>query len=579
MGNRAANPWKSAPRAIAAAACAAAGLVVFQCFGNAVRGYVDTSSLFWWWISQWIDPGAETQHGWLILAIALGVLGWNLRKVESLELGAESRSSAGVPPAMGKDGRRDACATWPAAVALLGGLALHAVGFAAQQTRVSIVAFLLFAWGVLRLGGGRRWGAAAAFPLGFLVFSIPINVLDSIGFWLQMGVVRATAAIAHVAGIEVVRNGTQLFAPDGRYQYDVVAACSGVRSLVALTALSVLAGYISFRGGLRRAIVLLLCFPLVYLGNVARLTAIVFAAEAGGQRWGDLAHEAMGVGVFVIVLGGVIAAVLAMERWWPEQELPNAECRWPGSGPPQSASANRQPAIIAAAVVAVAVGEMFLLHHLAHAPARGGAGVALAANGVDPVELPGFIGTEWVGRRTEVTPIEREILPADTGFSRRVYVPVAEPTKAVLLSLVLSGRDRTSIHRPELCLVGQGWTIEGRATHAFRYPDGSDTRFPATVLRVRREVTTPGAAGKPGRQVSVPQLVAYWFVSADRVVATHWDRVALDAWNRVLHARADRWAYVLMQTDAADGEAAALARMQAVLDGTLEVFAPQKPHF
>jgi hypothetical protein len=50
---------------------------------------------------------------------------------------------------------------------------------------------------------------------------------------------------------------------------------------------------------------------------------------------------------------------------------------------------------------------------------------------------------------------------------------------------------------------------------------------------------------------------------------------AHDAWNRVAHARADRWAYVLLQTDASDGEPAALARMQAVLDATLPAF--QRP--
>ena len=38
-----------------------------------------------------------------------------------------------------------------------------------------------------------------------------------------------------------------------------------------------------------------------------------------------------------------------------------------------------------------------------------------------------------------------------------------------------------------------------------------------------------------------------------------------DAWNRVRHGRADRWAYVLLQTDARDGEPAALARMGEVL--------------
>jgi hypothetical protein len=134
----------------------------------------------------------------------------------------------------------------------------------------------------------------------------------------------------------------------------------------------------------------------------------------------------------------------------------------------------------------------------------------------------------------------------------------------VFLSIVLSGRDRTSIHRPELCLVGQGWTIQGASQQTFRGP--VNTGVPATVLRVRREVPSP--RGK----VIVPQLVAYWFVSGSNVVASHWQRFAHDAWNRIASARADRWAYVLMQTDARDGEAAALARMQSVLDGTLPAF-------
>lgn len=565
MRNRAANPRSIVPRVAAAIACGLAGLALFQFLGNATRGYVDTTSMFWWWISQWLDPAAETQHGWLVLAVSVGLLA---RAARVTEQGAGNKeqagSSAGVSPASDEGGRRDACATWPAFVAMLAGLALHALGFVAQQTRLSIVAFLVFTWGVLRLGGGKRWGGAALFPLGFLVFSIPVNVLDSFGFWLQMGVVRATAAIAHVAGIEVVRNGTQLFAPDGRYQYDVVAACSGVRSLVALTALSVLAGYVSFGGWTRRTALLLLCFPLVYLGNVARLVAIVFAAESGGQKWGDIAHEIMGFGVFAIVLGGVLGAVTLMQRWWPEK-MPAADGRASKATDSNSAGATfPQLAVVASAIVALAIAETIFLHQLAAAPPRGGAGVALATDGVNPVELPAFLGTEWVGRRTEITRIEREILPADTGFSRKLYVPVADPAKQVLLSIVLSGRDRTSIHRPELCLTGQGWTIEGREVAPFRVAERDV--FPASVLRVRREVMTP--RGK----TTVPQLVAYWFVDTEGVVATHWQRVARDVWNRVLHARADRWAYVLMQTDASDGQAAALARMQAVLDGTLATF-------
>lgn len=538
-----------------ALACAFAGVAVFQFFGNANRGYIDTASLFYWWGYQWINPGSETEHGWLILGLSAWLF-WRNAQVPKPGPVAETRRKA--PPSG---------SSTAALAAMLFGLALHAVGFAAQQARLSILAFLIFAWGVGRLAGGRRWGAAGLFPLGFMVFAIPINVLDSVGFWLRMWVLDASSSLAHLCGIGVLRGGTQLLAPDGRYNYDVAAACSGVRSLTAMAALSLLAGYLNFHAWWRRALILALCFPLVYLGNVARISAIIFAAQVGGQAWGEHAHTVMGFGVFAIVLGGVFAAVSAMQRWWPEPEAGSSELKARSAEP----GARSGMTFVALSVGVLAVGEMFFLHTLANLPPRGGVGVMLAGDGANPAELPAFLGTDWIGRRTEVSAIEREVLPPDTGFSRKLYVPLRDPQKAVLLSIVLSGRDRTSIHRPEVCLVGQGWTIEGFTTRTFHFPArpgivGAPEAFPAAVLQVRREVPTPRGP------VVVPQLVAYWFVGADEVVATHWQRLASDAWNRVVHARADRWAYVLMQTDASDGEAAALARMQSVLEATLPVF-------
>lgn len=616
-------------RLVPAALCAVALLILFQFFGNAVRGYIDTASLFYWWGYQWINPGSETEHGWLILGLSAWLLWRNLHerreaRGERREIGGEgleSRrngtkekgertgppSSVLCPPASGHPA--PASRLLPHAtsiVAMLAALALHALGFVAQQTRISILAFLLFTWGVLRLGGGRRWGGAAMFPLAFMVFAIPINVLDSLGFWLRIWVVDSSAAIARGAGIDVLQSGTQLVAPDGSYNYDVAAACSGVRSLTAMVALSLLAGYLNFRGWGRRALILLLCFPLVYIGNVARIVAIIFAAQIGGTPWGDVAHDLMGYGIFAIVLGGALAGVATLRRWWPEtaerrtddggqrtddggrrredggqrtddrrqrtEDDVSSEALAEGEGgSPETAGTAAY--WVLSVILGLSLAEMLFLHHVANSPASGMAGVALSADGLDPVELPPFIGTDWMGRRTEVTAIEREILPADTGFSRKLYVNLTDPARQVLLSIVLSGRDRTSIHRPELCLIGQGWTITGTTRHVFGHPVSGARPFEATLLRVQREVQTP--SGK----IAVPQLVAYWFVGGSETLATHWQRVVRDSWNRVRHGRADRWAYVLMQTDAPDGEAAAVARMQAVLDGALPVFAPQKPEF
>lgn len=536
---------------------AVAGAVLFQFFGNANRGYINTSSLFYWWSFQWLDARSDTQHGWLILALS-GWLFWsNLSKAKSIEPRAETQAAVGSALS----------SPWPVAAALVAGLALHALGFAAQQARLSILALLIYAWGVLRMAGGRRWGAAAAFPLTFMLFAIPIGVLDSIGFWLRVWVVNASSLIAHAFGIGVLQSGTQLVAPDGAYNYDVAAACSGIRSLTAMAALSLLAGYLNFASSVRRSVVLLLCFPLVYLGNVARIVSIVVAAHLGGPKWGDTAHAVMGYGVFAIVLGGVLAGLSAIQRWWPEPAAP--PCQPLDDSPVYGRLDNKRTWALAVGLVGLAVGEMFFLRHLAQLPPRGEAGVLLASDGLNPVELPAFLGSDWIGRRAEVSAVEREVLPADTGYSRKRYVPLGNPRSDVFLSVVLSGRDRTSIHRPELCLVGQGWTIADTARHPFQFPGGAEAAFESTLLRVRREVQTP--RGK----VVVPQLVAYWFVGGDTVVASHWERIMRDAWNRVVHARVDRWAYVLMQTDAVDGEAAALERMQVVLDATLPVF--QRP--
>jgi len=531
------------PRAVPATVCAAAGIILFQFWGNATRGYIATNSLFRWWFYQWVNPESETGHAWLILALSAFLLWISLR-----------RQGAGRRP----DAAR-------AAAALVCGLLLHAVGFVAQQPRISIVALLTYTWGVLALAGGNRWARAAAFPLAFMVFAIPVNALDTVGFWLRMWVVEAGASIAHGLGIHVIRSGTQLLAPDGRYQYDVAAACSGVRSLMALAALSLFIGYVWFRPRWLRAAMLLASFPLVYLGNVLRISSIIVAAQWGGQAWGDSVHAVMGLGVFVVVVGGVAAVAEAIARGNPGW---TAECV--PSGPPASPDARWRPreAAVAAAVLLAAAAEAAFLGHRSSLPPDSRAGVILAKDGENPAELPTFLGSDWMGRRVEPTAIERSILPPDTGYSKKLYVSLEDPNRGVFFSVVLSGRDRTSIHRPELCLVGQGWTIYGSESRRLGYPGRQGADFEATVLHLRRERT--GVRGVE----SVPGLAVYWFVGRDRIVPSQGARMFLDAWNRIIHGRADRWAYVLLLTGAADGEEAAQARIQSILNIALPSIQP-----
>ena len=567
---------RNRPLVLAVLLCLVAGFAVFQFCGNPNLGYVDSRSLFYWWGFQWLNPQSESEHGWLILGLAAWLLFRNARRGRTDARGAEPMAGAG-------------------AGAMTGGLAVHLVGYALEQQRLSLLGLLLFTWGALALAGGRRWGRAAAFPLAFLMFAIPLNVLDTTGFYLRLGVIETAYHLARLVHVDVIRNGTQLLSPDGRYQYDVAAACSGVRSLMALAALSLLVGYVNFRSWRLRALVGLLCFPYAFVGNVVRIFAIIVAAEWKGQEAGAKTHDVMGFGVFAIVLGLVLLTSRWLEqRGWDGEAIRGAGGKGQGTGDKGreaggkvqgnkdearsgeeervfDTSAARKRVFIAAGTVVVAAalvaGATCRLDAL---PLDPRVGVRLAADGVNPAALPDLIGFDWAGQAAEVSAVEREILPPGTGFSRKNYVSLHDRRQQVFLSIVLSGRDRSSIHRPEICLVGQGWTIAGRFERTFAWPGSAASSIPATVLRIEREITTAA-----GAKVRVPALFAYWFVGADRVVASNTERVLFTSLDRLRHLRAHRWAYVVAQTLAPDGDVPALARIQAVLDGTLPAF--QKP--
>lgn len=572
--SRAAGPaetWRDLARGPvgAAAACALAGLAVFQFWGNAPRGYIDTGSLFWWWGWQWFNPGSESEHGPLILALAAWVAGRNLRG--GGKVGARTADIAAREK------------LWPAVAALLGGLTLHLAGFTMQQTRISIVAWLLFVWGVFRLGGGRRWAGAVGFPLALMLCAVPLNFLDTVGFHLRLQVIQATTAIAHLVGIDVVRNGTQLLSPDGAFQYDVAAACSGVRSLLALLALSALIGYLELKSTWRRLAVFLLSIPLTYVGNVVRVSLVVLVGEMLGHDAGALAHDYAGFIVFVVVLGGVHGASTWLAR--AEEKTERTESLQPLNSPASAApSAPPRPECnvlrynghrgaawwVAAGVGVLAIGVVVAAEWLASRAATARAGVKLAANGVDPADLPVFVGTEWAGRRVEVSAVERDVLPPDTGYSRRLYQRLEDAEMQVFFSVVLSGRDRSSIHRPELCLVGQGWTILGAEERTLRDPrDGR--ALPVRWLQIEKEfIDTKGTRQR------VPARFAYWFSGRDTVVATTARRMWLGAWHR-LRLQPDRWAYVVAQTAVrpTESDASVQARVQEIVDGAwLEIAEP-----
>jgi exosortase len=272
-------------------------VLLFQFLGNSVFGYIDTGSLFGWMYEVY-DTSPDDEHGKLIPFAVLGLFWWKREELMRLPKGI----------------------WWPALTLVVLALAFHVVGYIVQQTRVSIVAFFLGLYGLMGLVWGRQVLVASFFPMVLFVFCIPLATMsESITFPLRILVTKISAWIANNAlGIGVIREGSQIMDQMRTFQYDVAAACSGIRSLISLLALTTIYGFITFSGWGKRLFMVLLAFPLAVAGNVVRITGVIVTGEAFGQDAGAYIEQKFGFVTFAVA----IACVLAIGYWLREVEPP-----------------------------------------------------------------------------------------------------------------------------------------------------------------------------------------------------------------------------------------------------------------
>lgn len=128
---------------------------------------------------------------------------------------------------------------------------------------------------------------------------------------------------------------------------------------------------------------------------------------------------------------------------------------------------------------------------------------------------------------------EKRLLPKDTGLVRSAYsAPALPPVNA---TIVLSGDDRSSIHRPQVCMTAAGYEIQNEYTISVPLPP------PAKPLDIRvLELSRP----VKGTDAVETVAYAYWFVGKGRRTASHVQRMLWMASDRVLHGVSHRWAYV-----------------------------------
>ena len=144
---------------------------------------------------------------------------------------------------------------------------------------------------------------------------------------------------------------------------------------------------------------------------------------------------------------------------------------------------------------------------------------------------------DCTSKQTPVTQAELDWLPDDTTYGRRRYT-FSDGTW-IENSVVLMGQDRTSIHKPEYCLPGQGFTIDTREVvtvpitqpHSYDLPDMKLT-------------TSKTALDRNGREVPLRGVYIYWFVADGKLATHHLDRMWMMTQGLLSDGVLQRWAYV-----------------------------------
>jgi exosortase len=259
-------------------------MLLFHFLGNSTFGYTSNASLFAW-MEYCYARSPDDEHGYLIPIAVLALFWWKRR--ELLEAAGEI--------------------WWPALLVVGLALGLHVLAYMVQQTRVSILAFFLGVYGLLGLVWGRRFMTASFFPMILFVFSVPLaTVSETLTFPLRILVTKISVGAGSVLGIPLVRDGSQILGLDalGRAvpMYDVAPACSGIRSLTALGAITMVYAFMSFKTLWKRMAVLFAAIPLAVAGNVARVTTVIIVGEAFSKDAALRIEQHMGFVTFTVAI-------------------------------------------------------------------------------------------------------------------------------------------------------------------------------------------------------------------------------------------------------------------------------------
>ncbi len=159
---------------------------------------------------------------------------------------------------------------------------------------------------------GSTWMRATAFPVGFLLFMVPLPdaAVDALERASALASAEAAALYFAIAGTPLVRHRTTFELPG--IVLEVARECSGIRSSWVLVILSAIASSLFLRSPWRRLVLVAFVIPLGILRNGFRVFVIgMLCVHVGPHMIDSLIHRKGGPAFFVLSLVPLFALL-----WW-----------------------------------------------------------------------------------------------------------------------------------------------------------------------------------------------------------------------------------------------------------------------
>jgi len=187
---------------------------------------------------------------------------------------------------------------------LIASLLLYIISFFWNIRFLSGIALIISIAGVICFFYGNEVLKELTFPIIFLIFMIPLPLNDYLAPFFQSISTVCSAELINMIGISAEYNGYEIHLSNS--VFEIALACSGIRSIISLMAIAALFSYLIDGALIAKVIIFLSSIPLALIGNILRITSVLFIADRyGSEAAMNFFHSFSSLMLFIISLTGL----------------------------------------------------------------------------------------------------------------------------------------------------------------------------------------------------------------------------------------------------------------------------------